>query len=275
MANDRRIMESDVAEEVEEHIGKSGDTGRVWLATKTPLRDSNKNVIGLVGVSIEITERKHAEERLLTLVDELNHRVKNTLTTVQAIALQTLRRAEPNLRDSLQARLLALATAHDVLTKERWRGADLDDVVTIALRPYGGRDGNPFVVAGPDVRLNPRAALGLSMVLHELVTNALKYGALGTAGGWVTLRWQIEHGSSPEFRLVWSESGVDAAEKPRGHQGFGLRMIEHVVKQDLAGHSVLDFGASGLVCTINAPLAEVVFTSAVVQFPRLPRRGAA
>jgi PAS domain S-box-containing protein len=273
MANDRRIMESDVAEELEEHIGKSGDTTRVWLATKTPMRDSNKNVIGLVGVSIEITERKHAEERLRTLVDELNHRVKNTLTTVQAIALQTLRRAEPILRDSLQARLLALAAAHDVLTKERWRGADLDDVVTIALRPYGSRAGGPFFVSGPDVRLNPRAALGLSMVLHELVTNALKYGALATAAGQVTLRWEI--GQSPEFRLVWSESGVGAVEKPPGRPGFGTRMIEHVVEQDLAGQSVLEFGASGLVCTINAPLAEVVFTSAVVDFPQLPRRGAA
>jgi two-component sensor histidine kinase len=237
------------------------------------MRDPNNNVIGLVGMSIEITERKHAEERLLTLVDELNHRVKNTLTTVQALALQTLRRAEPSLRDSLQARLLALATAHDVLTKERWRGANLDDVVTIALRPYGGCDPGPFVVSGPDVRLNARAALGLSMALHELVTNALKYGALAVAVGQVTLLWEIEQEPSPEFRLVWSESGVSAVERPQG-MGFGTRLIEHVVEQDLAGKCVLDFAASGLVCTIIAPLGEIVAASTVVNFPVLPRRGA-
>ncbi len=194
---------------------------------------------------------------------------------MQAIALQTLRRAEPNLRNSLQGRLLALATAHDLLTKERWRGADLDDVVTVALRPYGSRDGGPFFVSGPDVRLNSRAALGLSMVLHELITNALRYGALGTATGKVTLRWEIGKGPSAEFRLLWSEGGAGAVEHPRGQLGFGMRMIEHVVEQDLAGQSVLDFGASGFVCTINAPLAEVAFTSAVVNFPQLPRRGAA
>ncbi len=129
MANDRRIMESGATEEVEEHIGKSGDAGRVWLATKTPMRDPNNNVIGLVGVSIEITERKQGEERLLTLVDELNHRVKNTLTTVQAIASQTLRQTEPNLRNSLHARLLALASAHDV-----------PDEGTLARRQSEGRD---------------------------------------------------------------------------------------------------------------------------------------
>ena len=162
-----------------------------------------------------------------------------------------------------------------VLTKERWRGADLDDVVTVALRPYGGRDGGPFLMSGPDVRLNPRAALGLSMVLHELITNALRYGALGTAAGKVTLRWEIGQGPSAEFRLVWAEGGAGAAENPQGQLGFGMRMIEHVVEQDLAGQSVLDFGPDGLVCTINAPLAEVVFTSAVVNFPQLPRRGAA
>jgi PAS domain S-box-containing protein len=274
MANDRRIMESGATEEVEEHIGKSGDAGRVWLATKTPMRDLNNNVIGLVGVSIEITERKQGEERLLTLVDELNHRVKNILTTVQAIASQTLRQTEPNLRDSLQARLLALASAHDVLTKERWRGANLNDVITIALRPYRDRDAVRFVVSGPDVRLNPRAALGLSMALHELVTNAVKYGALAADAGQVTLRWEIGQGPPSEFRLVWSESGVNAAAMPQG-RGFGTRLIEHVVEQDLAGQSVLDFKASGLVWTINAPLAEIVPTSVVVNFPLLPHRGAA
>jgi PAS domain S-box-containing protein len=274
MANDRRIMNSGASEEVEEYIGKSGDAARIWLATKTPMRDLNNNVIGLVGVSIEITERKHGEERLLTLVDELNHRVKNTLTTVQAIASQTLRRAEPNLRDSLQARLFALASAHDVLTKERWRGANLDDVITFALNPYCDREEGRVVVSGPDVRLNPRAALGLSMVLHELLTNALKYGALAAAAGRVTLRWEIQQEPTSEFRLVWSESGVDAAAKSQG-PGFGTRLIEHVVEQDLAGRSVLDLTAGGFVWTINAPLTEIVPTATVVNFPALPRRGAA
>ena len=125
MATDQRIMAAGATEVVEERVGEEDGQARVWLSTKTPLRDAQGGVAGLVGVSLEITERKRIEDRLRLMVHELNHRVKNTLATVQAIAGQTLRRAEPALRQTLEDRLMALAAAHDVLTREGWEGACL------------------------------------------------------------------------------------------------------------------------------------------------------
>jgi PAS domain S-box-containing protein len=274
MANDRRIMQRGVVEELEEFIGKTGGTPRVWLSTKTPLRDADRNVIGLVGVSIEITERKRAEDRLQTLVHELNHRVKNTLATVQAITLQTMRRADPALRDALEARLVALATAHDVLTNESWQGANLHDVISTALAPFRSGDDGRFTISGPRLRLRPRTALSLSMALHELATNALKYGALAVSTGHVALLWDIDEAATPRFRLTWSESGVAAVAQPE-RRGFGCRLIEQILAQDMAAKTRLDFAATGVVCSIDAPVSEIVPTAEVMEFPQVGRMGAA
>jgi PAS domain S-box-containing protein len=126
MENDRRIMAAGRAEACEELVGKDGNRPRVWLSTKTPLRNADREVIGLVAVSVEITERKQVEDRLRQMVNELNHRVKNTLATVQSIASHTLRGADRTFRQTLEARLLALASAHDILTREGWEGANPD-----------------------------------------------------------------------------------------------------------------------------------------------------
>ena len=191
MANDRRIIEGGTAEQVEEAVSLPDRSLAVWLSTKAPFRNAAGEVVGLVGASVDITDRKRAEDRLRLMINELNHRVKNTLATVQSIASQTLRGADPVVRGALDARLLALSAAHDVLTREGWAGAGIDEVVAGVLAPHGGRDGGQFRVSGPPLRLVPRAAVALSMALQELATNALKYGSLSVPCGCVEIVWEV------------------------------------------------------------------------------------
>lgn len=266
MVNDRRIMDQARTEEFEEVISREGRHPRVWSSTKAPLRDADGKVIGLVGVSVEITERKRIEERLQLMVNELNHRVKNTLATVQAIASQTLRGGDPIVRQNLERRLMALAAAHDVLTREKWEGASIDDVVTGALAPFGEGGDHRFAVSGPSLRLLPRAALALAMGLHELTTNALKYGALSTLNGQVAINWQIVEGAKPLLRLTWIESGGPPVAVP-SRRGFGVRLIERSLAQDLGGKASVIFDQpAGIVGTIEAPLCDVVVSAEVTPF---------
>ena len=267
MANDRRVMEQGQAEEIEELFRREGGPPRVMLSTKTLMRGPDGHMEGLVGVSLEITERKRTEERLRLMVHELNHRVKNTLATVQSIAIQTLRGGDPAVRQSLDERLLALAAAHDVLTRTSWEGAELDDVVAGALAPHGGRDSGRFHVSGSAVRLQPRAALAVAMGLHELATNALKYGALSPAAheGWVDLRWARSGG---RMRLVWSEHGGPPV-MPPSRRGFGTRLVERILAQDLGGMVKLAFDPEGVTCTIDAPLTEVTASAESPAFLRV------
>jgi len=255
VANDRRIMEQGCTEELEERVGMQDSQARIWLSTKTPLRGREGQVEGLVGVSVEITERKKAENRLNLMVHELNHRVKNCLSTVQSIVSQTLRGTEPEMKAVLDARLQALSAAHDVLTREAWQSAGLDEVVAAALAPYGGLTSRYFRVSGPPVRLLPKAALAFAMAFHELATNALKYGALSPAAldGWVGLDWSMRQGL---LHLVWREHGGPAV-KPPLHRGFGTRLIERMLAQDLRGPADLTFAPAGLICTVCAPLDKI------------------
>ncbi len=272
MANDRRIMETGHVEELEELIGSDGAQPRVWLSTKTPLRDAGDQVTGLVGVSVEITERKRAEERLRLVIHELNHRVKNTLATVQAIASQTLRGTDVGVRQAFEARLIALSSAHDVLTREAWLGAELADVVAAALSPHGWPDPARFRVSGPPVRLQPRAAVNLAMGLHELATNALKYGALSAREGEVEIRWGIGGSDTPRFCLTWTERGGPVAAAPT-RRGFGTKLVERSLAQDLGGTARITFAPEGITCTVEAPLAEVAAAAEVVPFLRVGSSG--
>nr|WP_250808700.1 PAS domain-containing protein [Neorhizobium tomejilense] len=272
MANDRRIMDQAKTEEFEEAISHAGHHPRIWSSTKAPLRDADGKVIGLVGVSVEITERKRIEERLQLMVNELNHRVKNTLATIQAIASQTLRGGDPIVRQNLERRLMALAAAHDVLTRENWEGANIDDVVTGALAPFGEGGDYRFAVSGPPIRLLPRAALALAMGLHELTTNALKYGALSTLNGQVAINWQIVEGAKPLLRLTWAESGGPPVVAP-SKRGFGVRLIERSLAQDLGGKASVIFDQSaGVIGTMEAPLADIAVPAEATPFMQMGAR---
>jgi two-component sensor histidine kinase len=200
------------------------------------------------GFARDVTAAKQAEERQSLLIAELNHRVKNTLATVQSLALQTARGlvtpSDPLRRflAEFQARLLALSRAHDILTARTWSGAMLDEVVAAALSPWrpaeAGAKPRIEVEGGPPVWLPPKAVLGLSLGLHELATNALKHGSLSVPAGRVVFGWT----SDPEqgVRLRWRERGGPTP-KPPEHQGFGTRLLQRGLPGELGPGSTVVF----------------------------------
>ena len=206
----------------------------------------------------EIAERRAAESHRELLINELNHRVKNTLATVQSVAAQTLRtgQIESDVRERLDARLMALSDAHNLLTEHNWQGASLDEVVEMALRPYRADGDNRFAVDGPPVALSPQTALAFAMSLHELATNAAKYGALSSNEGRVELRWAIEGDTGSRLRMIWSERGGPLV-KPPSREGFGTRLIQRGLAAELGGSVSLDYAEAGLVCTIDAPVPQL------------------
>ncbi|WP_230532160.1 HWE histidine kinase domain-containing protein [Microvirga roseola] len=208
------------------------------------------------GIIVDVTDRKKAEEHRELLINELNHRVKNTLATVQSIASQTLRNADAmaDARAALEARLFALSRAHDVLTRENWEGAGLRDIVTEALAPYCHDRENRLHVNGPDLRLSPRMALAIAMALQELATNAVKYGALSNTSGEVRIAWStVQEGNMQRLHLTWIESGGPPVEPPR-RRGFGTRLIERSLAHDLGGQVGIAFEPMGVTCTVDTLL---------------------
>ena len=199
-----------------------------WISAKGRVFfNSARKPVYFVGIFQDITARKRAEDQQRFLLDELNHRVKNTLTTVQSIATQTLRSATgpASFKEAFEGRLLALSKTHDLLTRNSWREADLHDLAKQELAPYRKSHDDRVVVDGPAVNLPARYAINLGLVLHELVTNAAKYGALSSPSGHVALTWSIVDHSDrpPQLRLHWSESGGPPVEKPTS----GLRLAAH------------------------------------------------
>ncbi|HEX8666503.1 MAG TPA: HWE histidine kinase domain-containing protein [Beijerinckiaceae bacterium] len=249
-----RAMRGEAVEE-EEYTYDFGDgTYRTLLTSATGLRDEKGRVVGAVSVSLDITERERAEEQRRLLVHELNHRVKNTLATVQAIAVQTLRGAASTTEasEALTDRLMALAKAHDALTRESWEGAELHEIVEAATSPHGGR--NRFDVEGPSVWLSPALSLSLALSLHELATNAAKYGALSTAGGLVAITWEVvDPRGDARLRLRWIERGGPSV-RPPTRRGFGSRLIERSLAAEDGGSATIGYPPEGVVCVMEAPI---------------------
>jgi PAS domain S-box-containing protein len=225
-----------------------------WEINSTLTQDKEGRPIGLHAIARDVTERRRAEERQRLLVNELNHRVKNTLALVQGLALQSFKQGRDldEARAAFQDRLAALAAAHDMLTRENWEGATLAQLAQEAVGHHNARE-ERILIRGPDLVLSPKAAVSLVMALHELGTNAAKYGALSAPAGRVTLGWRVAEGE--RLQLEWRERGGPAVTAP-GQRGFGFRMIERALASDLAGSARIAFEPEGLVCGIDAPLAE-------------------
>ena len=191
------------------------------------------------------------------LIEELNHRVKNTLAILQAVAVQTFRSASKAEREKFEGRLGALAEAHNLLSTEKWQGSELQDVVSRVLQPYLLNNPERMRMSGPSVPLSPRFAVVLSMILHEMATNAAKYGALSNDAGTVKLDWQVitEH-AGPKLRLVWTEAGGPPVVAPV-QRGFGSRLIERSARDQLGGEATVDFLPRGVVYTVTCALEGV------------------
>lgn len=237
-----------------EHRVQFRDGSYRWARSRAyPRRDEAGAILLWYGTTEDIHDRKLAEERQRLLINELNHRVKNTLATVQAIAFQTLKGDIPlaEARARFEARLLALSRAHNLLTDQNWEGAALDRVVADATAHLA--DPGRVRAEGPQIWVAPRAALALALALHELSTNAAKYGALSGDAGRVLIRWSVE---GDELRLEWKEQGGPPVAVPNG-RGFGSRLIERGLNADLGGSARLLFEPDGLRCAIEASMQAI------------------
>ncbi|MEO8668483.1 MAG: HWE histidine kinase domain-containing protein [Bauldia sp.] len=208
------------------------------------------------GAAVDITARKQAEDHRELIAREMNHRLKNLLLMVQSIANQTFKDDVDlaDARNSFAARLQAMSAAQDILTGARWAGANIEDVVSSALRATGGER---IEIGGPSQRISRRSAFSLSLALHELATNAAKYGASSVADGRIAVTWRTEDstGGAPRLILTWQESGGPPV-KPPSRKGFGSRLIEGVLAVELDAAVSVSYAPAGVVWTIDAPLGN-------------------
>jgi PAS domain S-box-containing protein len=236
------------------------DGSEFWAALFiSPVREENGDVVQYFASFVDLTKHKEEQAQSRMLIDELNHRVKNTLSTVQSIIWQALRTAsDPNvIRESIESRLFALSRSHDLLARENWKSAGLLDVLHDALEPFGVSGGRAkrIIIKGENIRFPPKGALALGIVFNELATNAVKYGAFSNEAGSILVDCAIEQlpGGAPLI-IHWQEKdGPPVA--PPSHKGFGSRVIERGVAHELEGTVRLDYRADGMICTMTIPVA--------------------
>jgi two-component sensor histidine kinase len=218
-----------------------------------PILEANNESAGVFVEGVDVTDHVYAEHRLRLVNDELKHRLKNTLAVLSAIAAQTFRN-DPT-RDSLekyQGRIAAFGRAHDLLTAANWAEAPLDEVIDVVLAPYK-TDARRFAISGPTTIVNSRLALSLALAMHELATNAIKYGALSGADGHVVITWRHDGGEEdPLFIFTWQEVGGPPVAPP-SNTGFGSRLLSHVLAEDFGGRVEVSYPPSGLTCRLTAP----------------------
>jgi PAS domain S-box-containing protein len=237
-----------------EAIAERPDGSRVpFVPYPTPLHDADGTLVGAINMLVDITERKQAENRQKTLIDELNHRVKNTLATVQSLAAQTARNAE-DAKDGyrrFEARLLALSRAHDLLTRRHWGNTPLDSLARDVLMPVLGQEPSRIVVEGDSIEIGTRVALNLTMTLNELAINALKYGAMSVETGTLSVIWKARPQSDGMLlELQWREQGGPPVSQPE-REGLGSRLMKRCIERDLDGQFDLTFAPQGVHCQFS------------------------
>ncbi|MBS7700074.1 MULTISPECIES: PAS domain S-box protein [unclassified Chelatococcus] len=249
----RRIRAGERVEPYEtKRLRKDGSIVDVSL-TVSPVRDASGKIVGASKIARDISARKEAEKIQRVLNGELQHRVKNVLATVRAIAMQTFRDGtSKTARDLFESRLLSLARAHDLLTAEGWSGAEMSVLIADVLTPFVLEN---FDVEGPELRLSPEVVLAFSLALHELATNAAKYGALSVSSGRVQIKWTVLDDARRRLLLTWREYGGPRVEPPT-RRGFGSRMIEGVLTSKLGGKVEITYEPTGVVCHIDALMPE-------------------
>ncbi len=226
--------------------------------TAMPIRDTNAAIVAIVITARDISERKRAEVHNTLLMNELSHRVKNVLASVQSLAMETLR-ATPTLeafKEVFLSRLRALSSTHELLVDREWRDVGLRDVLEIEMAPYQ-TDGKTNELDGDRGRIfvSPRKwTLALGMAFHELATNAVKFGALSVPTGHIAIDWSEQPGESgPRLHLTWVESGGPAVTPP-AHKGFGSRLISEGLAYELDGDVEFDYRPEGIRCVVDVPI---------------------
>jgi PAS domain S-box-containing protein len=227
-----------------------------WEINSGLINDAEGNPVGLHVVGRDVTDRRRAEDHQRLLVNELNHRVKNTLAIVQGLAQQTFKptSSPEEARLSFDARLAALAAAHNLLTRQSWESAYLEETLLTAIEATAGPRASQVELRGPQVKLTPQTSVSVAMAAHELCTNAVKYGALSTDTGRVTVEWSIAEASGElRLHLEWTESGGPPVAPPM-RRGFGSKLIERGLASELRGTCNIEFLRTGVRCTLDAPL---------------------
>ena len=273
----RRVHHPDHVDRVVARVQRSWETGTPWedtfpikrhdgeyrwfLSRALPVRDDKGRVVRWFGTNTDITELREADERQKLLVDELNHRVKNTLAAVQSLARQSARNPASidDFMQRFEPRLLALSRTHNLMARDKWQGANLTAVVSETLAPFAQGAPGRVEVFGPAVWLGPTAAVTLAMAMHELATNAAKYGSLSVPQGRVSVTWNhdLGGGTQPAIDLLWEETnGPHVA--PLKNRGFGSRLIEQGVQSELNGEVRLELAGTGARCTMRLLLSSKV-----------------
>jgi two-component sensor histidine kinase len=238
-------------------VTRHGRREDVWWTYSFGPIDLEGKVGGVLVVCKDVTSEHMAREALNLINEELKHRVKNTLAVLSAVAAQTFRDASSKAAlDKYQQRLAAFARANDLLTAANWADAPLNDVIKTALAPYRTGEGR-FTFSGPSLTLRSRQALALSLAIHELATNAIKYGALSNAAGHVSVTWTSEDRDGvPIFTFTWQEIGGPVVSEP-SNVGFGSRLISRVLKDDFGGTVEAIYAPTGLICRLTTPIENL------------------
>ena len=223
-------------------------------------RDAAGEPLVMMGVNIDITDAREAADHTRHLLRELNHRVRNTLAMIQSLARQTLRRSPDPQRfiDAFSGRLRTLSDAHTLLSDRDWSGIGLTELINSQVGPYLLGNRQQLTLEGEDVRLPPDHALGLGLILHELSSNAVKFGALSAPRGMVSISWAKEPGPEPRIKFIWKESGGPPVEAP-SESGFGSRLIQRSMDKILDSQVTLEFPATGVEAQISFPLSIAGF----------------
>ncbi len=249
-----RMAKDGHAHQLEFRVLRPDGQVRWCVGSAAATADGDGRIARVSGVTFDITDRKEAEERQTLLAREVDHRAKNALALVQSILRLTRAKTLPAYVTTVEGRIKALSRAHAILSQSRWHGADLHGLVDDELAPYRVGNTERIKTNGPEVLLQPGSAQTLALALHELATNAAKYGALSSESGQLKLSWMLNDG---KLGLDWSESGGPVT-KPPSAKGFGTRIITASIERQLFGHVAFDWRQEGLRCMISVPLCNTM-----------------